>query len=426
MDDLRLVQALREHARGAIAALYDAYADRLYRYCLVLCDSAETARRALCDTFLVAEARISALSRPETLATWMYAWARRECLRTREGEGPAPDEPGLDPASGGPDADLRVLAWNALHSLSCADQEILALNTCHPGVDAAVLLGLRPAEAQAALAQARDRLRTAVAAEILVRKGPFDHADRQISVSRVFDLMPVAHAPADLRERLLRWFSDPEMLPYRRHVVRRAGHPGHGGFPRADRGGFPGWPVAVGTALTSVCAAALVALLFGQLTAVPSGTYAFGTAGPPGEGRPRGALPAHGANDLTNDPEDLPLLPSPSPGTPLWPPAPPLTPSGDPVTPATPGDDAPPVPAWTPGTTPAPAPTRSHHNHPTSRPSSPPDRPTAQPTTPPPTQNPTPDPSTPPAGEPTGGTTTAPTTPPATGAPTPTQAQARS
>src|SRR5690349_8633809 len=79
MKDPRLASCLLESSPDALAELFDAYGDRLFRYCWGMLRSRSRAQVALRDTLLVAQARIARLADPEdpaSLAPWLYSLAR--------------------------------------------------------------------------------------------------------------------------------------------------------------------------------------------------------------------------------------------------------------------------------------------------------------------------------------------------------------
>src|ERR1700674_1905849 len=98
MNDAQIAANLRASLPGALAELFDAYGDRLFRYCWNLLRNREIAQIALRDTLVVAEAHIARLADPkdpqdpqdpkdpkdpELLGSWLYALARAECRRQR-------------------------------------------------------------------------------------------------------------------------------------------------------------------------------------------------------------------------------------------------------------------------------------------------------------------------------------------------------
>lgn len=304
MTDRVLVEALRSRDPGALAALYDTHAAGVYRYCWSLLPNADSAQVALRDTLIAAEAHIGALADPDRLRVWLYALARVECLRRRaavlpggeEGEPPAADDP--------EEADLRITAWNALHGLPSEERELLELIHVHrfPAAELAVVLATGVRRLEEDLAEARTRLRDAVTAEILARKGPYDcprraeiltgyagrltveirdrlvrhlpccavcapHRLRQVSTDRVFALLPEAGLPESLRVRVLSCFVDPELVPYRSYVARRSGALDAAGFPVPEERRPRRWSRALVGALAGLAA----------MTAVTAAFHYFGT-----------------------------------------------------------------------------------------------------------------------------------------------------
>ncbi|MGJ6962925.1 hypothetical protein ACSDR0_13540 [Streptosporangium sp. G11] len=306
MTDGVLVAALCARSPGALADLYDSYAESVYRYCRSMLATPEAAKSALLGTFIAAEAHIHALTDSRRLEAWLYALARGECVRRDLAEGPGPVVPAPAVAIGN-DADLRVMAWNATRSLSPDDREVLDLS-CRHGfgpMDLAAVLGVTPKVAGALYESARERLRDVVTAEVLVRKGPYDcasrarmltgfsgeltpearervirhvnrcdtcapHRVRQVSAAKVFDLLPPIALPPTLRAWVMSHFTDPERVPYRRDVAHRAGPLDDAGFPvgrvRASRR-----PYALAGAAAAVAAAVAVALVLAQTVVEPGG-----------------------------------------------------------------------------------------------------------------------------------------------------------
>ncbi|GAA3442994.1 hypothetical protein [Planomonospora venezuelensis] len=469
MNDSVLVEALRARDPGALAALYDSRAENLYRYCLAMLDDPDSAQVALRDTLIAAEAHVHALTDPGRLTVWLYALARQECVRLRPA-GDAGAGSGEPPVAGAGEADLRVIAWNAIRSLPPDDREILDLLTRH-GLslsDAVTVLGVPVKIAEVMLEAARERLRDAVTAEVLARKGPYDCADRariltgfagelapgmrdrvirhiagcdtcaphrsrQVSEGKVFDLLPEAPAPETLRVRVLSCFADPELVPYRRYAARRVGLLDAAGFPvegvRRDRR----WAHALAGAAAAVAAAAAITMiftLFGDRSGpavVDIASGAFPTTGEPaGVGLPWDPETGHGPMTLELIPRKPAVHPQAGPAEPITAvrtePLPQRQRSGTsspdgPAGPSRPGSPSRPDPAG--GPAPAPSsvtqPPRDHQGgRPSSRPSS---RPTpcpapsrTAPTSKPVTPKPMPTTAQPSASvTPTGGSTPSPT-----------------
>ncbi|MEV4470013.1 sigma-70 family RNA polymerase sigma factor [Nonomuraea sp. NPDC049504] len=341
MTDRVLVEALRARDPGALATLYDAYAESVYRYCWSLLLSAESAQVALRDTLIAAEAHAGALADPDRLGTWLYALARAECLRRRAAEPTGADEglaeaPALDDPA---DADLRIMAWNAVQSLPTAEREVLELVHRHrlPAAELAQVVAQPVRQVELLHEQARESLREAITAEVLARKGPYDcprrarilsgfsgalttemrehlvrhlprcevcapHRSREVSVAKVYELLPEPALPETLRVRVMSCFADPELLPYRRYVARRTAALGAAGFPVPGALHGRRWPQAVAGALAAVATVVAIAVIFQHIGRENGGVTGVATAAFPATGEPPGIrLPWQA------DPEDVPL-----------------------------------------------------------------------------------------------------------------------
>ncbi|WP_169948898.1 sigma-70 family RNA polymerase sigma factor [Microbispora sp. H11081] len=316
MNDGVLVEALRARDPGALAALYDIYAENLYRYCRTLLAGPDAAQVALRDTLIAAEALVGSLADPQRFRPWLYALARGECMRRRTpgpedgqetGPVPVPTMPFPAGAIAGTAAtvdtaeiDLRVVASSAVGALSPEDREVLELAARHgmAGQDLAAVLGTGERYAEGLLDAATERLRETVTAEILARRATHDceratailaeftgdltpqertqlirhlarcevcglQRVRQVSAAKVFGLLPQVALPETLRVRVLSSFIDPELVPYRRYVAKRVGGLNAAGFPRAGRreGRLA---QAVAGAVAALAAVATIALVFAQ------------------------------------------------------------------------------------------------------------------------------------------------------------------
>ncbi|GAA4050742.1 RNA polymerase sigma factor [Nonomuraea soli] len=475
MNDRVLVEALRGRDPGALAALYDSHAESVYRYCWSLLASADSAQVALRDTLIAAEAHIERLGDPDRLGAWLYALARVECLRRRPAVQPdenAAHPPELDDPD---DADLRIMAWNAVRSLPAEDREILELSTTHrlPLPDVAAVLGVPVRHLETDLDDARERLRDAITAEILARKGPYDcprralilsgfsgeltgqmrdhlvrhlircevcapHRLRQVSAAKVFELLPAVGLPESLRVRVLSCFADPELVPYRRYVARRSATLDAAGFPSPSGRKVRRWPQALAGALAGLAAVVAIASVFhyfGSEPGVPG--VAAGRLGPIGES-PGLLLPWHPEptqDDLVVAPildsrSTQPLLQAPpygggpgvgviarpGSGSPAQQPTKAPRPTAGPTAGSTTTPPAAPPPV---DTAPDDQPSRDHHDRPGRDDDCPPGKgPGKPPATTPPAQTPPPKttpPATPPATPPPA--TTPPASPPPAGTP---------
>jgi len=271
MNDPQIAAALRASSPDVIAELFDAYGDRLFRYCWSMLRNREIAQIALRDTLVVAQAHIAALADPESIGPWLYSLARAECRRRQAGPAAEADEAPVRPSQR--DADSRLMAWNAVMSMEAAEFEALDL-ACRHDVDLALVLGLSAEEAQALLDGARQSLERALGAEILVSRGHacpdraevlagwagtmtaavrarvLEHAagcevcgpnlPRNVSAARVFALLPAPALSPLARAEVLDFFADHRLAAYREFAVNRTSALADSGFPVR-----PGLPAAV-------------------------------------------------------------------------------------------------------------------------------------------------------------------------------------
>lgn len=358
-----MVEALRAHDPGAPAALYDTYAENVYQYCWAMLGSPDSAQVALRDTLIAAETHVASLADADRLRVWLFALARGECLRRWVPGGADQADTGLSagvestgaevstetelfavvgsslPDSA--DADLRVVAWNARRALAAEDREVLELAIRHglAGVDLAAVLGTGRHFAEALLEAATERLRDAVTVEILARKGTHDcsvraeiltgvigdvtpqvrdqvirhlpdcaacrpHRVRQVSVAKVFGLLPEVVLPLTLRVRVMSCLTDPELAAYRRYVAKRVGALDLDGFPSAQALSGHQWAQAIAGALAAVAAVAIVVLAFDQLADGPENRIVGIASGAfPPTGEPPGIQVP-----WTAAPEDMPMV----------------------------------------------------------------------------------------------------------------------
>jgi DNA-directed RNA polymerase specialized sigma24 family protein len=242
---------------GYPESLFDAHGEALFRYCWFLLRGRDASEAAVRDTLVVAAAHYGRLPDPTRLRPWLYALARTECGRRRPAPPGAADEPPARPSQ--PDADSRVLAWNAVTSMPPVAGEALELVTRHgmTAADMAFILGVPGGEAESLLAAAREELARSLGAYVVVRRTGFDcagltaalrgwtgtmtgqirdrvlahaadcaicgrHLPRQVSVSRVFGLLPAPRTGPAMRVMVLTRLADPRHAGYRDFVARRA------------------------------------------------------------------------------------------------------------------------------------------------------------------------------------------------------------
>jgi RNA polymerase sigma factor (sigma-70 family) len=182
-SDAELAAAAAAGDRGAFAAIYGRYADRLHDFCWSLLRDRGEAVDATRDAFLVAADRLGQLRDPEGLRPWLYAAARGQALRrVRARRRVAPETTVIDLPDGpaGPEqADLRELAWTAAAWLSERDRALLDLHLRH-GLDGAELgaaMGIPAGLAGVLLDRLRDQVERSLGALLVARLGARDCPD---------------------------------------------------------------------------------------------------------------------------------------------------------------------------------------------------------------------------------------------------------
>lgn len=340
MDEIALVEAVRDDPPRGFAALYRRYGDRIHDYCLAVLRHREDAADAAQDTFLIAYQRIGQLRDPARLTAWLYAIARSRCLRRvaeRKRTYPADDldPPAPPPVSSDVEQDeLRRLVWDAAAGLAAEDRAVLDLHLRQglSGAELAGALGVPAAKANLMLHRMKQRLRRTVGVLLVVRTGGRDCADLA-AITRGGDLtpllrkrlarhvercvtcrdrqdrlapellyasVPLAAAPVAIGDRLA-WLADPavpDAAAASAQLRWRAD-----GFPQPSTPNLAA-PVGAGVAAVGLVLAVLVGVaLFGGGAGVPAGAPAA-----PAAWTPRPAVPAT-------------VSPSPDPGSPAAPPA---------------------------------------------------------------------------------------------------------
>jgi len=186
-SDAELVRAVLAGDRGAFAAVYDRYADRLHDFCWSLLRDRDEAADATQDAFLVAAERLGQLRDPERLRPWLYAVARSQALRrARARQRVAPEEDMIDrpDTADGPElaaeqADLRELVWNAAAGLSQRDRAVLDLHLRHglEGAELGEAMGVSASHAYVLLSRLRDQVERSLGALLVARLGRRDCPD---------------------------------------------------------------------------------------------------------------------------------------------------------------------------------------------------------------------------------------------------------
>ena len=186
-DDAELVRAATAGDRGAFAAIYDRYADRLHDFCWSVLRDRDEAADATQDAFLVAAERLGQLRDPERLRPWLYAVARSQALRrgrARSRVVPEEEMTELPDLATGPEqaaerSDLRELVWNAAAGLSERDRALLDLHLRHglEGAELGQAMGVEPGHAYVLLSRLRDQVERSLGALLVARLGRDDCPD---------------------------------------------------------------------------------------------------------------------------------------------------------------------------------------------------------------------------------------------------------
>ena len=162
MYDHEMFYALVDNDVAGLAAAFDHYAEELYGYCRSQLAEPADAADAVHDTFVIAASKITKLSEPDRLRSWLFAIARNQCHgRVQAGVSVAAemtyDSVSLDGTS--LEVELRALVWAALARLEPAERELIELNLRHEllGADLADTLGVPRSQAQALAKRARSR-----------------------------------------------------------------------------------------------------------------------------------------------------------------------------------------------------------------------------------------------------------------------------
>lgn len=417
MDDRLLVEAVRSRDPGALGAVYDAYAVRLYGYCWFRLRSQDAAQVALRDTFIVAEAHLDRLRAADRFGPWLFAIARLECGRRMPLYGRPPD---LQVASHDQhDVDQRVLAWRAVQGLPPLSRELLELNSRYGlgAADVAAVLGLSAKEVPEAIDQATAELSAGLVAELLAHEGPYDCFERSqllrgftgelgaelrgqllvharecgicgafrshaVSAAKVFGLLPRVEPPPQLKLRVMSCFSDSGLVSYRLFAATRVTEFTTAGFPRQTRRELPAgtsseqaaerhWRATAVTALVATLVVGLGLALTWLMsehhgravtvaTVLPSGTIAqsIPQSAPPVPAPPVPAPPVPGS---ARPPGKGNTVTPSQPARPVLPPTPPghvhqVDPGASPTRSASPPVTPSPSPSRTPSASPTATP----------------------------------------------------------------------
>lgn len=200
-DATRLADSLRAGDVIALSEVYDAYAPLLYDYCHGLLRDRVEAAGALRNVVVAAREHIDRLTEPARLRGWLYAIARKECMRRRESpnrhtgqEAPEADH-GLTGEQLARREEHRLLAHSALAALNGRQREAIDLLVRHglDEVDMSGIFGMPLEETFALVEKAGEDLAAALHAALIVQ----DHwqdCDGASALAESWPLTPQAAA----------------------------------------------------------------------------------------------------------------------------------------------------------------------------------------------------------------------------------------
>jgi RNA polymerase sigma factor (sigma-70 family) len=308
MHNHEMYYALVDNDVAGLAAAFDHYAADLYAYCQSQLAEPADAADAVHDTFVIAASKITKLSEPDRLRSWLFAVTRNECHSRVQAGISVPAAMTYDSislAGTSLEVQLRALVWAALARLEPVERELIELNLRHElqGADLADTLGVPRSQAQALAKRARSRFTRLLAVPLVawpardlcqdmagildswdgrltgrLRRRLASHIRRcpvcgrikrpEINPAVMLTMLPAPALPGHLREQVLLLAGDisPDSVAFPGGVTHRMKSFGANGFavqvtkPSGSR--LPGSYVLAGSAV-----AALVLLGGGMLLA---------------------------------------------------------------------------------------------------------------------------------------------------------------
>jgi RNA polymerase sigma factor (sigma-70 family) len=178
--DAQLAGAAAAGDRGAFAAIYDRYADRLHDFCIGMVRDRDAAADCVQDAFCTAAVQLPKLRDPDKLRPWLYAIARNEalrCLRQRRREQVVDELPETASGDAGPDTlaartELASLIAQAAGGLSDRDRSVLELAYRHglDGPELAQALGVSAGNATKMVSRLRQTIERSLGALLVARR----------------------------------------------------------------------------------------------------------------------------------------------------------------------------------------------------------------------------------------------------------------
>jgi DNA-directed RNA polymerase specialized sigma24 family protein len=207
-DQERLLGDLAAGRPGALADLYDSYAERLLDYASSVLGSGAPAAEVVHDALIDASRRAPRLRDHRILQGWLYAAVRRRLAHRRSGP----------PTWTAPSERIRASLEAAFGGLGADDREVLLLTVRH---------GLAPEVLAAALGigvpKALARIDRVLAGE---------PAGGGLSPQDLLVGYAPPTPPSGLRDWVLHTGSEPELAPYRADITARGGGLTTAGIPK--------------------------------------------------------------------------------------------------------------------------------------------------------------------------------------------------
>lgn len=175
-DDVALVEAVRQGDVGAYGLLYAAHVGAVRTTVRGQLTDRELAEDVVQDTFVRALESLGKLEDPARFRPWLLSIARHTAIDARRAVRPtSPEEVdregGVEPERLAELGEMASLVWGAVAGLSARDGTAMAMVSLGFGIaDVALALGVSHGAAKVAVHRARERARTALLLEVLVRR----------------------------------------------------------------------------------------------------------------------------------------------------------------------------------------------------------------------------------------------------------------
>ena len=171
LTDAELVASARSGDRGALSAIYDGYADRLYDLCTSVLRDPEAAFDAMVDAFVLSALELYRLRRAEQLEPWLFALARQQLLGRNMPTG-VDEHAEFDGATGKAASDgAGPIVWEAASWFPAKDRILLHLHVRQPLDNQALAgaLGVSPPHAAALVRDLDERVERQLSALLVAR-----------------------------------------------------------------------------------------------------------------------------------------------------------------------------------------------------------------------------------------------------------------